>query len=437
MALAMRRHIATSGGGEDPPPEPPPGDDTFITDQTAIYSMPTLSPLQRLGWYVDSTFGTTVTKISDYTTMSLASSLQNPYGLLYEYSSYVPISKNGTYITLFGLGTSGGGWHAIYRVSDGTRMSVFFSGGGGVDPEFIWDPLDDNVGYYLSSRTCYRMDMPAGTSTALWTVQRLAGGNFTYLRTGQEGRPSDNMRWHCLMGYMSTRTVATTEWVLYDRLNNEVHAQRMAPQYTDAVKTTPVTGQFVGIGDSSTNHTVLYDQNLNFVRELHKQASHEDAAIGSDGEEYLVYMSQTGPQIAQTSNKQCMARVRISDGTITIVPGRVLGSDKFPTSAVHISGIVSKAHPDWVLVSHYTSDPNTNFIRPGDHEVWLQNFMTGDVKRICHTHNWPDADVAKDYWAETQATSNWAGDEFLMKSNWGTADPNKDISVYKITGTFW
>lgn len=436
MGLAMVLHEIPTGGG---PPDPDPvGEDTFSASQTEIYQMPTIPLMTLGGWYIDSTFGPVVTKVSDPRSMTMAPTLVNPYGIIYEYSSYPAVSKDGTWIVLFGVGSSGGGWYAVYRVSDGVRMSGFFRGGGGVDPEFMWSPTDDNVGYYLSSRRCYRMDLPSGTSTELWTALRMDGTPFTYLRTGQEGRPSNDMRWHCLMGYMSPRTTATTEWVVMDRLSGTVYSQRAAAQFTDAVKTTPLTGQFVGTGDSGSNHTVLYDRDLNFVRRLHYHAAHGDLAIGSDGEEYLIYLVTDAIMYAEAGvSNNAMIRVRISDGNRAVVPGRTAGTDHFPTSAMHFSGIVSRDHPDWILVSHYTSSATTEFIRPGDHEVWLQNFMTGDVKRICHTHNWPDSTVDKDYWAETQASSNWAGDEFYFKSNWGTVDPAKNISAYRVTGNFW
>lgn len=436
MMVLSGTQTGTDPGGGDPGGGDP-GGATYVTSETDIFQQPSIPMVSRGSSYVDSTFGTTITRISDPRTMSVSPTTTGPYGLLTEYSAYPGCSKNGTYTAMLCVGSSGGGWYAVYNVATGARASAFFSGGG-TDPECLWDPDDDNVLWYLNSGWIMKREFPADTVTQVFRITQPSGTAYSYMRTGEEGRPSNDMRWHCFMGYMNPRTTATTGWIVFDRLNNVIYSRRSAVQYTDAIKTTPLTGQFIGIGDLASNHTVLYDRDLNFVRELHKHASHEDVAVGSDGEEYLVYMSQTGLQIAQTSNLQCMARVRISDGQRTIVPGRTSGTDHFPTSALHISGIVSADHPDWVLVSHYSSVAANPFIRPGDHEVWLQNFMTGAVKRIAHTHNFPDGvSGSKDYWAETQATSNWAGDKFFFKSNWNSVDPNKDISTYKIDGSFW
>lgn len=435
MAKVMVLRNPASGGPEDPPPPPPPPPPdptgyTYSNSQTAIYQMPTVTMPALGGWYVDANFGGTVTRVSgpaqyyDPTT----------YALITEYSRFCPLSKDGTYIHLYNISVTNqySSWWAVFNTSTGTRASPWIHSGGSGSAEFNWSPTDDTVGYFHRNNAYWRIDMPTGTITQLFTCTRANGTTYAYMNTGSEGRSSDDLRWHALWGKAYPSTVATTDWIMYDRLNNEIHARIPAPQYANWVGTTPLTGQFVAGGDSPNWNTVLYDRELNFVRRLSYLYSHGDIAIGSDGEEYYVYLAQIGGQLAEAGGEG-LAWCRLSDGARAIVPGFRTA----PRSALHISAICSRAHPDWILMSHYSSGTPNPFVRPGEHEVWFQNFITGEVKRVAHTHNFPDPAGGKDYWAETQATTDWSGETVIFKSNWGSVDPNKEIATYKVTGNFW
>jgi hypothetical protein len=80
--------------------------------------------------------------------------------------------------------------------------------------------------------------------------------------------------------------------------------------------------------------------------------------------------------------------------------------------STHISGMVSKEHPGWVLVSTY----GTNY---GDYacfgECFFFNFHTGDVRRIAHHHRQNGG-----YWGEPQALASWDGRAVLVASNWNS-----------------
>jgi hypothetical protein len=428
--------MVRAGGAAPPdvePPVVPPGTATFSSSQTDIYQMQTLPLMARGDWYTDSTFGTTIKKITD---ISMGNG-PGVYALGHEYSRYCPLSKDGTYFMAISWSSGPGStsyWWAVFNTSSGARASDWISSGSGGDPEFNWSVSDDAVAYFLKDRYQYRLDMPAATITQLFTVLRASGTAYAYLSTVGEGRPSDDMRWQALLGRSNPIATATNEWIMYDRLSNSIYARRAAPQYANWVGTTPLTGQFACGGDQGSNNTNLYDRNLNFVRRLTYIVTHGDFAIGSDGEEYWVYVAQGALQAPEvTPNREALTRCRISDGTRTTVPG----PRQMPNSAVHISGICSRAHPDWVMMSHYSSALPSPFVRPCEHEIWFHNFMTGEQKRIAHTHNVPPAGEAKNYVMETQATTNWAGDKILFHSNFRTAAPTLHIENYLITGTFW
>jgi hypothetical protein len=423
MGKVMVMHVIPSGGS------PPPGSPTYITDQDSIYQSPLIPRPSLRETYIDPVFGTNVTKITD---ISMAPPGSNPghngttFGVLYEYARQVPMSKDGTYIYVVNRRTSQSGDGEVRRVSDGTSMTGDLNIAN-VESEWRWSTTDDNVAYFMRNNYACKITMPSGIVEHLFTVKSLSGSNYTFLYTDAEGGPDDARHYQALMG---KRTGYATEWVLYDIQTGLIRKQIVAPQYANWVSTTPLTGQFIIGGDASTNHSNLYDQDLNFVRRVSLRVSHGDLAIGSDGKEYYVYLAQDVGQVAEAGGEG-LVWCRLDDGSRAVVPG----FRKAPRSAIHISGICSRSHPDWVLLSHYTS--SSEITKPGHHEIWFQNFITGAVKRIAHTHNYPDPLVQKDYWSETQATCTWDATKVLFKSNWGTVEPNVYIETYMITGNFW
>src|SRR4029453_19419697 len=101
----------------------------------------------------------------------------------------------------------------------------------------------------------------------------------------------------------------------------------------------------------------------------------------------------------------------------------------------HFSGIASRAHPGWVLVSTYT-EPRTQHY-PFSREIfWLKLDGSGEVRRIAHHHSDQASHGGeKDYWAEPHATSSWDGDLVVFSSVWETPWENYDF--YTCTGDGW
>ena len=403
-----------------------------IGSATDIYQMPAVAMPAWRGSFVDPVFGTVITRMSDLSQSPVSTPTPNN-AIIYEYPPAVPISKDKTWITMFARGGTNSGWGGVFRVSDGALMSSWISPGNAMESGFHWSPTNDNIGWFQSNRWSCRIDMPSGTITQLYRPTRADGSQFTYSDARGNGSVSHTNRWHAF--HASTyQSALPNEWQVYDRLSNSLYKRIDAPDYTAGLFPAPYSGLVVAGGDTETHDTKLYDIDFNYIRRLSRLVSHGDVALGSGGDEYYLYMAQLQTQ-RDDVGWWGFTKVRLSDGLTTKVPG----FDGGPIYAYHISGCISYSHPGWCVLSHYSDVLPSPFIRPGEHEVWLWNFETGEVRRLAHTHNTPE--VGKDYWSETQASSSWDGNAILFKSNWGAPTIDRQVHTYMITpptgSTFW
>ena len=122
-----------------------------------------------------------------------------------------------------------------------------------------------------------------------------------------------------------------------------------------------------------------------------------------------------------------------------MITGAFLGWDWFTP---HFSGIASRAHPGWILVSTYadplpTCPTKTIGNQPFAREIfWLKTDGSGAVKRLTQHHS--DQAVSsgqKDYWAEPHATSSWDGTVVLYATVW--QQPWAHYYLNTVTGNWW
>jgi len=123
-----------------------------------------------------------------------------------------------------------------------------------------------------------------------------------------------------------------------------------------------------------------------------------------------------------------------------VLHGAFLGWNWFTP---HFSGIASRTHPGWILVSTYT-DPLTECPnksvgnQPFTREIFfLKTDGSGAVKRLTHHHSdqATNASGDKDYWAEPHATSSWDGTIVLYATVW--QKPWAHYYLNTVTGNWW
>jgi len=204
--------------------------------------------------------------------------------------------------------------------------------------------------------------------------------------------------------------------------------------------------------------TRLYSRTFSYVRTLFSDYAHSDFAFDASGNEVLVYHATSGNQVDELGcpnppNGSPIASARLLDGQKKILLGDCNTADWTPVIkgaflgwgwfTPHFSGIASRAHPGWVLVSTYT-DPLTECPTktvgnpPFAREIFfLKTDGSGAVKRLTHHHSdqatdsWGD----KDYWAEPHATSSWDGTIVLYATVW--QQPWVHYYLNTVTGSWW
>ena len=372
-----------------------------ITDKVTSYYPPATlgDPVPAIRTpFTDPVFGTIVQRVSDYQWST------NPQAR-HEYSKLMSISRDKT----IGVFYMGSGWNEIRNLSTGALIGTHFSGGG-LDTEFHTD-ANGLFGYYRSSSSIRRVDLATGADALMMTVKRSDNiTNFLCCYTKQEGRASFDGRWWACWG-IYTSAFTTRDLVVIDRSNWTVHARQepMATPYGDSLSVSPL-GNYVVVAAGGTGQywRVHGRSDLVFQRNLCVDATHADLALGTDGDEYLVYYAVSSAQwqteLGQTGPGITVANLRTgAKSMVWKYPGYM---------SSHISGMVSKEHPGWVLVSTY----GTNFGNyPCFGECFFFNFHTGDVRRVAHHHRENGG-----YWGEPQALASWAGDAVLVASNWNS-----------------
>jgi hypothetical protein len=134
-------------------------------------------------------------------------------------------------------------------------------------------------------------------------------------------------------------------------------------------------------------------------------------------------------EVAKFSDRAGFATVRFRDGAKTFL------LESHYWWAIHISGLASREHPGWALVSTYTT-PSTAQHPLGREVFWLPLDGSGDVRRIAHHHS--DVTIQsdkKDYWAEPHASPSWDGSRVFFSSTWG--DAYKRYDLYVVTGNWF
>jgi hypothetical protein len=275
--------------------------------------------------------------------------------------------------------------------------------------------------------------------------------------TNEEGRPSDNWRYYAFLGYHNS-SFSSADIVVVDLVEKKVLATWSNAGVPDWVSMSPKGTYVVAMWRNGQGTRLYKRSNLSYVRTLLSDYAHSDFALDANGAEVLVYQATSGKQINELGcpnppNGSPIASTRLSDGQKKILLGDCKKADWTPVITgtflgwnwftPHFSGIASRTHPGWVLVSTYSAPlsecpTQTSGNRPFAREIfWLKTDGSGAVKRLAHHHSdqATDSSNQKDYWAEPHATSSWDGTIILNASVWRT--PWTHYDLHTVTGSWW
>jgi hypothetical protein len=364
-------------------------------------------------------------------------------GLRHEYSRYPALSADNAKVVVTVLGGTYRGAFEIRNVATGSLLHRLTPLG---DPEFSWHPTDPTRLFYRFGNEIRIFHADSGQSETLMTFPQ-----YYFISTREEGRPTDDWHYYAFLGYHDA-TFSSADLVVVDLVARQVIATLSNFGIPGSVSMSPL-GTYVVVEGAPTGGTRVYDRNtLAYLRTLPSEGSHSDFALDTNGDEVLVYHAVSGAQLSGLAapnppSGSPLASVRLRDGKTTLllgdtnwgqtIAGTFMGWD---WGTPHFSGLASRIHPGWVLVSAYSGVDTAQ--RPFSREVfWLKLDGSGQVRRIAHHHSdqgfrlAPWGGMEKDYWAEPQATSSWDGNLVLFCSVWG--EPFNHYDLYSVTGQWW
>lgn len=398
---------------------------TFITD-AGNYPVPQVErpPLRQP--ITDPTFRTIITRLTD-ASMTEEEAHHPALGLRHEYARYPALNADHTKLLVHVLGGVYRGFFEIRELATGALVHRLSTAG---EPEGSWHPTNPDLLFYRSGNEVRVFSLRTGQSTTLMSFSQ-----YHSVSTRQEGRPSDDWRHYAFIGYHDS-SFSSADLVVADLVEKRILATLPNAGIPDWISMSPLGNYVVTMWVTGEGTRVHDRNNLSILRQAFHDYAHADFALDGGGHEVLVYHGASSQQVQElgASSGAALAMSRLSDGKKTLL--REIPWEITP----HFSGLASRTHPGWVLVSTYTNLEAP--AQPFSREVfWLKLDTSGSVRRIAHHHSdqafraGPSGEHEKDYFAEPQATSSWDGAIVLFSSVWHK--PFARYDLYMVTGRWW
>ncbi|NOT60960.1 MAG: hypothetical protein HOP19_12145 [Acidobacteria bacterium] len=358
------------------------------------------------GQYVDSSFGTTVTRLSDgWKTFK--------DGVHHEYATMSPFNLDNTMIFLQGDNTG------YFIVDRSGKLIARMEFSNSAEPR--WSHTESDVFYYHEENRLMKYSVTARRATTVATFnqyQRITfgGGESDISEDGDHLLIVGDMRhvglFQLSAGKMkrSIDLTALSEWAeAIITANNNISVRWEAEG----------EGKYQGLG--------LFDSNMNFVRKVLNFGAHSDQTRDGNGDEIIVMGAYRDVNPPAGCENNGVMKVRLSDSKKTcLVP---LDWDQ----EIHVSANTNGKHR-WVLVSGTdvkgTADlPNKlqpdwqKKWRPRVNELILVKTDGSERRRIVHHRG----RVAEFYWWQPRATLSKDGKFAIFDSNFGF-NPTKDYT---------
>jgi hypothetical protein len=365
----------------------------YVTDQTLYppINYATFRPPEAGRSYIDPTFGTVITRLTDARHTPNAADSGNLPLINNEYSTMSPWSEDNTHLLLV--------HHSYFALYDGQGRYVKdlpFDVNSSSQPR--WSRRSPDLFYYISGNTLRSYDV-AGDARG---VVRVFGEYESISGLGESDISEDGDHF-VLVG--DGREIFVYE-ISTDTRGPVLDAAGLGG--FDDVYITPDNNVLVGwyaVGSSRYEGVEMYDRSMRFLRQVSRTLGHMDVTRDLDGEEVLLQGNQSDPQPICLS---AVVKIRLSDAHQTCL----LSLDWSLT--VHISA------PDrsgFAIVSTYAPgdpDPLLGW-RSYTNEILQVSLDGTEVRRLAHhrsrpfnTYAWmPRASVSRD------------GSRLVFSSNYG------------------
>ena len=365
----------------------------YLTDQ-AVYppiNETIFLPPEAGGSYIDPTFGTTITRLSDARKTPNAADAGSLPLINNEYSTMSPWSEGNAHLLLV--------HHSYFALYDGEGRYVRdlpFEVNTTSQPR--WSRRSPDVFYYLSGNTLKSYDVATDARAVVRVFGEYAGIN----GLGESDISSDGDHF-VLVG--DFRDVFVYE-ISTDTKGPVLDTTGLGG--FDDLYITPDNNVLVGwyaIGSAPRQGVELYDRDMRFLRQVSRTLGHMDVTRDVDGSEVLLLGNASDPEPVCFNG---VVKIRLSDGRQTCLV-------TFDWSmSVHISA------PDrsgFVIVGTYAPadpDPVLGF-RTYTDEILQVSLDGSEVRRLAHHRSRP----FNSYGWTPRASVSRDGSRLVYSSNYG------------------
>jgi hypothetical protein len=358
------------------------------------------------GQYVDSTFGTTVTRLSDgWKTFK--------DGVHHEYATMSPFNLDNSMIFLQGDNTG------FFIVDRKGKIITRLEFSNSAEPR--WSHTAKDEFYYHEENRLMKYNVTARHATTVTTFSQYERITFG----GGECDVSENGDFLVIAGDMRHVGLYQLSTGKMKRVVDLTAIKPWAEAYITANNNVAV--RFDEDGEGQYQGLVLFDGNMNFIRKVLPFGAHSDQTRDVNGDEVIVMGAYRDLKPPPGCENNGVMKVRLSDSKKTCI----LPMDW--DQELHVSANTNGTHR-WVLVSGTdvkgTADlPNKlktdwqKTWRPRVNELILVKTDGSERRRIVHHRG----RVAEFYWWQPRATLSKDGKYAIFDSNFGF-NPIKDYT---------
>lgn len=382
----------------------------YLTD-TAVHAPPnyyTFIPPLAGGSYTDPVFGTTITRLTNaLAAPDLAAGTGFLSYITQEYSTMTPFNSDNSRIIL----QTSSGYYNLYDGSGNFIKALPFDIIATSEPR--WSRRDNVTLYYHSGNQLKTYNVSTGVTTVIHTFSEyssiFAQGEMDISLDGDHLVLAGDSRW----AFVYTISTDTKGPVL---------DMSVAPW--DALYITPrnnVIVAWVNAGKTRFTGQELFDQNMNFLRQVGDADGHKHVTVDTDGSEVLIWTNAADPTPIACQNG--IVKINLATAAQTCL----LQLDW--SLAVHISA------PDnngWAFVEAYNPvdvDPSTSAWKTYTDELLQVKLDGSEVRRLVHHRSRP----LNGYEYTPRMSVSRDGSRFVFSSNMGIAVPTNYVDVYLAT----
>jgi hypothetical protein len=386
--------------------------------------------------YVDSTYNTTVTRVTN------TSGDTGKWGTQVEYSTWDPESSDGAYLMFQTLANlSNASSYVVYNAATGAIVrTLTFNASNGQNSEPRWDHSGAHPTwiYYRSNKQLRYIEVISGVDTLVkdFTANFPAYDATYYIWNGDEGTCSDDSRyWGFMLGKDNTHIVRVFTWDKQtDTILGTLDTSSIGGNVPNSVSMSK-TGQYIYVAFDWDGSGTWHDRPHGFKNDFTNPVTmchtipHGVCAIDAQGNEVYAYLNAY-------PTTDCIGFSRFDNGQ---------GYECYPQANMGWSGSnVNFSAPavlkkGWVLGSTYSgsgygfwSDNQIFMVELDETKTW--SGVKPRIWRLSFTQTYTGSSY---YYQQPNASINAAGTAVYFGANWRNTSGAEEIYKVDLPATWY